>query len=204
MVYVDDDVNGDVCSSRVGREKNARCHEDIHQIVLRRRGGGGCLRISQMVASIAEEIGDVRVDIMVTTLMMKNRSRSSGRRCVVAVVFALLIFFLFWRQRKSNRPRPVRFYDEPTTKQIEKERRPCLLKMKIRTRHHGNQYVSDKVPSLAFLFRNTFKNCDLLLPILPLGMRIFGQTNTNYDVHTDSRCADNIRGNLWHRFEIIY
>jgi hypothetical protein len=160
MVYVDDDVNGDVCSSRVGREKNARCHEDIHQIVLRRRGGGGCLRISQMVASIAEEIGDVRVDIMVTTLMMKNRSRSSGRRCVVAVVFALLIFFLFWRQRKSNRPRPVRFYDEPTTKQIEKERRPCLLKMKIRTRHHGNQYVSDKVPSLAFLFRNTFKNCD--------------------------------------------
>lgn len=88
----------------VVEEKNARCHEDIHQIVLRRRGGGGCLRISQMVASIAEEIGDVRVDIMVTTLMMKNRSRQQREALRCCCCFFATYLFPFLAPTKIKSP----------------------------------------------------------------------------------------------------
>ena len=78
----------------------------------------------------------------------------------------LLLFFpyLFISFFGANENQIAQYrYDSTTNQRQNKSRRNAgraMLKMKIRNRQNGNQYVSDKVPSLAFLFRNTFKNCD--------------------------------------------
>jgi hypothetical protein len=81
-----------------------------------------------MVASIAEEIGDVRVDIMVTTLMMKNRSRQQREALHCCCCFCPTYIFPFLAPTKIKSPKTGTIPDEPTTKKIEKERRPCHVK----------------------------------------------------------------------------
>ena len=127
----------------------------IYQIVLRRRGGGGVCVYLRWLLRLRRSLGMFEAISTSWSLWDRPSQAAAALRCSVCP-----IFFLFWRQRKSNRPRPVRC---PTHQRQKKSRRNAgraMLKMKIRTRPHGNQYVSDKVPSLAFLFRNTFKKCD--------------------------------------------